>query len=158
MSLERLNNRSPSKVYRGAILPQFAAEVPAGCTAVATAYFYGTTGLGALGLLAVAQFAFQFYFRQLILSRKRADDLQARNVELSVLHPDLKAHAARISALSASRGRLVAQVLEVEEVERRRLADALHDHALQNLLAARQDFRQLLPLGEAHQALRALDD
>ena len=45
----------------------------------------------------------------------------------------------RIAALATSRRRLVAQVLDAEGLERRRLADALHDEAIQNLLAARQE-------------------
>ncbi len=40
-------------------------------------------------------------------------------------------------ALAASRGRLVAQALDAEDTARRRLAEALHDEALQNVLAAR---------------------
>ncbi len=44
----------------------------------------------------------------------------------------------QIIALSDERGRLVARALEAEERERRRLAEALHDDAIQNLLAARQ--------------------
>ena len=44
-----------------------------------------------------------------------------------------------IDALAASRGRLVAQALDAEDRERRRLAEALHDDAIQNLLAARQE-------------------
>lgn len=43
-----------------------------------------------------------------------------------------------IVALSEERGRLVARALEAEERERRRLAESLHDEAVQNLLAARQ--------------------
>jgi two-component system NarL family sensor kinase len=44
-----------------------------------------------------------------------------------------------VEALAASRGRLVAQALDAEDRERRRLAEALHDDAIQNLLAARQE-------------------
>ena len=43
------------------------------------------------------------------------------------------------TALAESRGRLVAQALDAEDMARRRLAEALHDEALQNLLAARQE-------------------
>ena len=50
-----------------------------------------------------------------------------------------------VTALSDSRGRLVAQALDAEDRARRRLAEALHDEALQNLLAA----RQLLDAGDA---------
>ena len=43
------------------------------------------------------------------------------------------------AALAESRGRLVAQALDAEDMARRRLAEALHDEALQNILAARQE-------------------
>ncbi len=43
-----------------------------------------------------------------------------------------------VAELAAERGRLVAQALQAEDRARRRLAEALHDDALQNLLAARQ--------------------
>ena len=54
----------------------------------------------------------------------------------------LELREQRISELAASRGRLVAQALDAEDRERRRLAEALHDEAIQNLLAARQDLEQ----------------
>ncbi|MDW5593545.1 ATP-binding protein [Conexibacter stalactiti] len=44
-----------------------------------------------------------------------------------------------VQRLSADRGRLVAQALDAEDRERRRLAGALHDDAVQNLLAARHE-------------------
>ncbi len=50
----------------------------------------------------------------------------------------LTRRAREIAALATSRGRLVAQALDAEDRARRRLAEALHDEALQNLLAARQ--------------------
>jgi signal transduction histidine kinase len=58
---------------------------------------------------------------------------------------------------SAERSRLLADALGAEERERRTLADALHDHALQNLLSARH---QLQEAGEtlAHPALDRADD
>lgn len=55
---------------------------------------------------------------------------------LSVL---LARRAGEIEALAASRGRLVAQALNAEDSARRRLAEALHDEALQNVLAARHE-------------------
>jgi two-component system NarL family sensor kinase len=50
----------------------------------------------------------------------------------------LTARARQIQALADSRGRLVAQALDADDRARKRLAEALHDDALQNLLAARQ--------------------
>ena len=61
-------------------------------------------------------------------------------VVLSVI---LTRRAERIDQLAALRGRLVAEALDAEDRERRRLAEALHDEAIQNLLATRQE------LGEA---------
>ncbi len=45
----------------------------------------------------------------------------------------------RITDLSIARGRLVAQALAAEERARTQVAGGLHDHAIQNLLTARQD-------------------
>jgi two-component system NarL family sensor kinase len=51
----------------------------------------------------------------------------------------LARRGARIAQLAESRGRLVAQAMDAEDRERRKLAESLHDEAIQNLLAARQD-------------------
>ena len=51
----------------------------------------------------------------------------------------LARRASQVAALAESRGRLVAQTLDSEDHERRQLAEALHDDAIQNLLAARQE-------------------
>ena len=59
----------------------------------------------------------------------------------------LARRAREITALAESRGRLVTQALDAEDLARRRLAEALHDDALQNLLAARHE----LGLGDAAQ-------
>ena len=56
-----------------------------------------------------------------------------------LLSRGLERREKRIGELSSGRGRLVAQALEAEERARRRLAEALHDEALQNLLSALQD-------------------
>ena len=47
----------------------------------------------------------------------------------------------RIRADAEERGRLVAEALDAEDRERRRLAEVLHDDAIQNLLVARQELR-----------------
>jgi two-component system NarL family sensor kinase len=47
----------------------------------------------------------------------------------------------RIRAHAEERGRLVAEALDAEDRERRRLAELLHDDAIQNLLVARQELR-----------------
>jgi PAS domain S-box-containing protein len=48
-------------------------------------------------------------------------------------------HEAEIAGLASLRGRLVAENLEAEERARQRISEELHDGALQDLLAARQD-------------------
>jgi two-component system, NarL family, sensor kinase len=60
-------------------------------------------------------------------------------VVLSVI---LTRRGDRIDQLAALRGQLVAEALDAEDRERRRLAEALHDEAIQNLLAARQELRE----------------
>jgi two-component system NarL family sensor kinase len=51
----------------------------------------------------------------------------------------LTRRAQRAGELAAARGRLLAEILGAEERERKRLAEALHDDAIQDLLAAGQD-------------------
>jgi signal transduction histidine kinase len=111
------------------LAPQLGAEIPSALLAAITAFAYGHAGTVALALLGLVQLTFQSFVKQLVLSQQRADDLERRNAE--------------IAQLSASRGRLLEELLTAEEHERKRLAEALHDNALQNLLAARQDLVQL---------------
>jgi two-component system, NarL family, sensor kinase len=51
---------------------------------------------------------------------------------------------ASIAELTASRSLLLADVITAEERERRRIAEALHDGALQTVLAAKQDLREAI--------------
>ena len=71
------------------------------------------------------------------LSQAGAAELRARLDQLSMVRGRPGKHPENIVELPASRGRLVGQVLRAEEGERRRLAEALHDEALQELLFAR---------------------
>ncbi len=54
----------------------------------------------------------------------------------------LRSRDRRIRSDADERGRLVAQALNGEERERRRLAELLHDEAVQNLLLARQELHE----------------
>jgi two-component system, NarL family, sensor kinase len=60
-------------------------------------------------------------------------------VAATLVSTALARRASQVADLAASRGRLVAQMLDAEDRERRQLAEALHDEAIQNLLAARQE-------------------
>jgi two-component system, NarL family, sensor kinase len=51
---------------------------------------------------------------------------------------------AAIAELTATRSLLLADVMTAEERERRRIAETLHDGALQTLLAAKQDLREAI--------------
>lgn len=58
---------------------------------------------------------------------------------------ELRRRDERIEELALERATLVSQVLEAEERERARVAQALHDDALQSLLAAHQDLIEAAP-------------
>jgi two-component system NarL family sensor kinase len=64
------------------------------------------------------------------------------DVAAVVLSSLLARRWAGITALASERGSLVAQALAAEDRARQRLADDLHDAAIQNLLAARQDLAE----------------
>ena len=136
---------------------QLAAESPIVLATGLTAYIYGTTRVGALVVLVALQLIFISLARELRLSYERTAALKSHAEELVVLHDDLANHATQISELSASRGRLVGQILAAEEGERRRLAESLHDDAMQNLLAARQDLESLVAPADIARARGALD-
>ncbi len=66
----------------------------------------------------------------------------------AVLFSSLLTHRTnRLVELAASRRTLLADVMTSEDRERRRLAESLHDHAIQNLLAARQDLEEAAASG-----------
>jgi len=60
--------------------------------------------------------------------------------------------ASRTRELYALRRGLLAQALAAEERASRRLSEALHDHALQTLLAATQDLEEVAPADESSRA------
>ncbi len=70
---------------------------------------------------------------------------------------DRKSSESQIADLAAARGRLVAQTLAAEDRARRAISEVLHDHALQDLLASRQDLVEVLedPDGDPERVVRA---
>jgi two-component system, NarL family, sensor kinase len=70
----------------------------------------------------------------------------------------LRDRTAELERMVDERSKLVAQALAAEDRERRRLAEAIHDNALQTLLAARQELRTAQRRGDAgEEVTRALD-
>jgi two-component system NarL family sensor kinase len=61
-----------------------------------------------------------------------------------------------VTRLADSRSRLLADALSAEQRERKALAEALHDHALQNLLSARHELEEAAETGP-HPALDRAD-
>jgi two-component system NarL family sensor kinase len=107
-----------ARIRSSAVLPIGGRERPIG---VLAAHAYEPDRLG------TEEFAFLGALATLIataVERQRADE--------------------EIAELAALRGRLVAENLEAEERTRRRISEALHDGALQDLLAARQDLVEAL--------------
>jgi signal transduction histidine kinase len=89
--------------------------------AVAAASVY--TNLGALAVVVILAIviAFRYLVAQVFSARRRATE---------------------IAVLAASRGTLVAQTLDAEDREKRRLSEAIHDGPLQQLVAASQDLAE----------------
>jgi signal transduction histidine kinase len=136
---------------------ELVVEAPMILTTALTAYVYETDGLVALAALVPLQLTFIALARELRRSYEHGAALSRRGTELARLHRELARHAGRISYLSVSRSRLADRVMAAEEAERRRLADALHDEAMQNLLVARQDLSSDASVATLERARQALD-
>ncbi len=66
-------------------------------------------------------------------------------IGLALQTRELRRRRQEIARLAGERATLVSQVLDAEERERSRVAQALHDDALQTLLAAHQDLIEAAP-------------
>jgi two-component system NarL family sensor kinase len=97
------------------LVPVLAINVALG---VAVTDIYAEAGLRVIVFVLVLMLAFNYMVRQTLLARHRTK---------------------QVERLAAMRAQLVSQTLEVEERERRVLAESLHDGAIQSLLSARQD-------------------
>jgi len=62
-----------------------------------------------------------------------------------------------VARLAEARTRLLTDAIEAEQRERKRLAEALHDHAIQNLLSVRHELQEASE-ERAHPALSRADD
>ena len=68
----------------------------------------------------------------------------------------LSARAAEVARLADERARLVLQLLDAEQRERRRVSQALHDDALQNLIAAFDELTEAESRGSHEEACRRI--
>ena len=68
---------------------------------------------------------------------------------------ELRAAQEEVTRLANLRGRLVADALDAEDRARQRIAEALHDDVLQDLLSARQDLAEALEEAPRESVLRA---
>jgi two-component system, NarL family, sensor kinase len=69
-----------------------------------------------------------------------------------------RAAEAEVAEISAARGRLVAQTIDAEDRARRGISEALHDGALQELLAVRNELYVMAGHGGDDQALAATQE
>ena len=78
----------------------------------------------------------------------------------NVLADAVERHAAEaaIAEISAARGRLVAQAIDAEDRARRSISEALHDGALQELLAARNELFAMAGRGGDDAAIAAAQE
>lgn len=100
------------------LVPALAINV---ALALVTASLYISNGVGAIAAVLVAIIAFNYMVSHMLMGQRRAD---------------------RIAELAASRRHLVVEALDAEDRERRRLAERLHDEAIQDVLMARQDLAE----------------
>ena len=142
VALYKAVNGGPAYVHSlrsiyGTVLP---AEFATGLLTAAVAFCYGRIGVGAVGLLAVVLFVFQYLLRAGVNAFERGEELSRRTKELASLQMGLlttvvqtlsmrDAMTARHSAAVARYAREVAKMLGVTEREQEIIHTAalLHD-------------------------------
>jgi putative nucleotidyltransferase with HDIG domain len=126
-----------SKAIREAFLPVLPSEFATGLLTAGVAFCYGRIGVGAVGLLAVVVFVFQYLMRAGVQAFERGEELSQRTRELASLQVGLlstvmqtlsmrDAMTARHSAAVARYAREVARQLGLSEKEQ----DLIHTAAL----------------------------
>jgi len=75
-----------------------------------------------------------------------------------LLSAQLARRTELVSRLADARSRLLADAEEAEQRERKALAEALHDNAIQNLLSARHELEEAGETGASQQALDRADE
>lgn len=92
-------------------------------------------GLVAVAVLALVLAVTAPLLRSVVVALQRADSMSERRAASD-------RRAAEVERLASDRARLLGEVLDVSDHERRRLAETLHDGPLRRLLAVRQDLAE----------------
>jgi putative nucleotidyltransferase with HDIG domain len=122
---------------RDVYLKMLPSEFATGLLTAGVAFSYGQIGVGAVGLLAVVLFVFQYLIRSFLQAHERSELLEVRTRELASLQVGLlstvlqtlsmrDAMTARHSAAVARYAREVAETMGVDEREQ----DLIHTAAL----------------------------
>jgi putative nucleotidyltransferase with HDIG domain len=80
-----LDRISISEQFRKLVVPVLSSELAAALLAVGIAYLYKSVGLPAIALFGVVLFIFQYLLGQLLVSEKRAEELERRTQRLASL-------------------------------------------------------------------------
>lgn len=120
------------RVFRESGLPTLSLELLNGIFAATAVLLWAQWGyIAAAGLLAVLVCLVP-------LTRSVGEGLRSSD-DLVTLREVSDARATEVARLASDRERLLAEVVDVEERERARLAESLHDGPMQRLVALRQD-------------------
>jgi putative nucleotidyltransferase with HDIG domain len=128
---------SVRRMVREALIPVLPSEFATGLLTAGVAFSYSRLGVGAVGLLAVVLFVFQYLLRAAVQAFERGEELSTRTKELAALQVGLlstvmqtlsmrDAMTARHSAAVARYAREVAGHLGLDEREQ----DLIHTAAL----------------------------
>jgi signal transduction histidine kinase/PAS domain-containing protein len=124
-------------------------EIQAGTRSAAVVVIDGRTGpYGVLG--AMSEHPDQFSEEDAVFLASIANVLSDA--------VERRAADAEVAQISAARGRLVAQAIDAEDRARRSISEALHDGALQELLAVRNELYAMAGQGGDDRALAATQD
>jgi putative nucleotidyltransferase with HDIG domain len=80
-----LDRTSLTHQFRKLVVPVLSSELAAALLAVGIAYLYDQVGLAAIALFGIVLFIFQYLLGQLLVSEKRAEELEQRTRRLASL-------------------------------------------------------------------------
>jgi putative nucleotidyltransferase with HDIG domain len=80
-----LDRASIGEQFRKLVVPVLSSELAAALLAVGIAYLYRSVGLASIALFGIVLFIFQYLLGQLLVSEKRAEELERRTQRLASL-------------------------------------------------------------------------